>query len=133
MVSNRQGKKMLRYAKSKKGSKSKRKGSKNTGTKVQQWKRCNAAHDPRGAEYVDSEREYGNGGTQYRGHTHLPNCGCQKALGPRPKSESEIVRAQQLKMASKRLQKQVARNAECPIHHTMLPITGQCDECDAAA
>lgn len=128
---------MLKASKKKGGSKSKRKGAKNTGHPIPLWRRCNpqwVSEDPaRTGQFESREREYSNGSTQYRGHVHLADCGCQQALGPRPKSEAEIVRAKQLKGIAKRTEMQIAKARLCPDCFTLLPVNGHCADCTPLA
>jgi hypothetical protein len=125
----------LKYAKSKKGSKSKRKGTPRANAPLPLWRKsaCNPAwvkRDPaRQGEFVSATREYSNGSGQHRGHVCLAQCECAKALGARPKSEAEIIRAKQVKLDKKLSERHAAQGAVCNTHFTLLSVTGKCAEC----
>jgi hypothetical protein len=126
---------MLKYAKSKRGSKSKKKGQARSNAPLPLWRKsaCNpawVARDPaRQGQFESAERDYADGTTQYRGHVHLPNCGCAKALGARPKTEAEIIRAKQVKLDKHLAERHAAQGTVCSVHFTLIPISGKCADC----
>lgn len=117
---------MLRYARKKGSSKSKRKGQPKAGTPVALWKPCNAAHDSRGAEFENRTRAVVHG-KQHRGHVCLSDCGCAKALGARPKTEAEIIRANAAKLTERLASAHDATGRVCEKCCLLIPVNGTHD------
>jgi hypothetical protein len=121
---------MLKYAKKKGGSKSKRKGAKNVGTQVATWRRCNPAYLPtvqlRGEfQSPDKPRKYTNGKTQHRGHVCLPNCNClSRKDWDDNYSDEYIAKVQAEKLRLKRVKAHESNGPICPTCFTLIPVNG---------
>lgn len=128
---------MLRYARKKGGSKSKRKGAKNTGTQVPLWKRCNdlqTAKAGRRGEFRDSPyvRTLANGQEQTRAHVHLPNCSClsDAAWGKDTGLSADYLAMRDAEKARKR---RIAAHEKsrriCSSCRMLLTVSGICPNC----
>jgi hypothetical protein len=121
---------MLKYAKKKGSSKSKRKGSPNTGHPTALWRRCNPAYLPAvqlKGEFRDpkSARKYTNGTKQQRGHVCLHNCDCLSRKDWDDNYSEDYLAAQYAeKLRIKRVAAHEANGPVCTRCFTLLPVSG---------
>lgn len=121
---------MLKYAKKKGGSKSKRKGSPNTGTKVATWKRCNPAYlatQQLKGEFKSPKtpRAYTTGGKQHRGHVCVPNCEClARKDWDDNYSEAHLAAQAAEKQRIRRVQLHESNGPVCSDCFTLIPVNG---------
>jgi hypothetical protein len=121
---------MLKYAKKKGGSKSKRKGSPNTGHPTALWRRCNpaylAASQLKGEfKSPKAERAYTTGGKQHRGHVCVPNCECLSRKDWDDNYSEDYLAAQYAeKLRLARVQSHEQNGPVCATCFTLIPVNG---------
>jgi hypothetical protein len=124
---------MLKYAKKKGGSKSKRKGSPNTGHPTAKWRRCNPAYlatvQLQGEfKSPKTPRAYSTGGKQHRGHVCIPNCDCLSRKDWYDNySEEYIAMVAAEKQRLSRVQAHEENGPVCGVCFTLMPVSGAHD------